>query len=367
MEEIKKDQTKVSEQAEKPQKGKIAQFLKRPLSKKTKIILLILLIVLGGLFAYGIYILPLITPGDYSVGESEKKPEAVCPLTGVYVTQEVADTRPFGIMIENNSVARPQSGLDKADLVYEVVTEGGITRFLAFYECQTADVIGPVRSSRIYYLDWVQELKAFYVHAGGSPDSLVRIQQDGVLDLKHVQNYFWRSSARSSPHNLYTSIEKLRQYAESKKYDLKKSDFVEWKFKDDAKKADRPESASVKIHFSSASYLVEYVYNSNTNDWTRKIAGVLDKDLETGEPIKVKNVVVQFAQITKRADGRVDVGNIGSGDAVIFVDGKASLGTWKKATATSRNKFYDSAGKEIEFSRGSTWVEVVNLGTTVEY
>ncbi len=362
------EETKDSKKTEKPQRGKIAQFFLRPLSKKTKIILLILLIILGGLFAYGIYIFPLVFPGDYSIGEKEEqKLEAVCPLTGVYVTQEAADARPFGIMIENNTAARPQSGLNKADLVYEVVTEGGITRFLAFYECQTADIIGPVRSSRIYYLDWVEELSAFYVHAGGSSDSLVRIQRDGILDLKHAQGYFWRSSARLSPHNLYTSIEKLRQYAESKKYDLKKSDFVEWKFKDEAKFADRPESTSVKIHFSSASYLVEYVYNKNTNDWTRKIAGNADKDLETQNPIKVKNIAVQLVQITKRSDGRVDVGNIGSGDAVIFVDGKVALGTWKKTTATSRNKFYDLAGKEIEFSRGSIWVAVVQLGTTIEY
>ena len=350
-------------------KNKIIGFLLLKLSLRTKKILLVLLIIFGGLFAYGIYKFPFgASEGDFFVEKKEEpKEDTICPLTGILTTQEKADRRPFGIMVENHVSARPQSGLDKADLVYEVVTEGGITRFLAFYQCQDADEIGPVRSSRIYYLDWVAELAAFYAYAGGSPDSLARIYRDGVLGLKHSTRYFWRSRARPSPHNLYTSISKLEQYATNKKYDLKKSDFETWSFKDDPLLSQRPESFNFKINFSSYSYLVEYVYNKKTNDWTRKIAGKFDVDLKTGENIKVKNIIVQFSQIQPRGDSRVDVGTIGTGKALFFIDGKMTEGTWQKAAAAERSKYLDSNNIPVKFSPGPIWIEVVQIGTKIEY
>lgn len=352
------------------EKSKFAQFFLKKLSSRTKKILLVLLIILGGFFALGIYLLPFDSGGD-SVTDQNKEEEVSqldtpCPLTGEYVTEDVARQRPYGVMIENSADARPQSGLDKADLVYEVVTEGGITRFLAFYQCDQADEIGPVRSSRIYYLDWIAELSAFYAHAGGSSDSLARITRDKILDLNHATGYFWRSNSRPAPHNLYTSIAKLKQYATSKKYDLEKSDFSVWNFKDDAEKTARPESFNFKIHFSSASYLVEYVYNKETNDWTRKIAGSVQKDSKTKESIQVKNVVVQYTQITQRGDSRVDVATTGTGEAFIFVDGKKIEGTWRKSSVSDRTKYFDLAGKEVEFSRGPFWIEIVQIGTKVE-
>jgi len=364
----KDDKFQTEEVGEKSKKSKFAQFFLKELSPRTKKILAVFLIIFGGLFAFGIYILPFDTGNNTTLKEKEKpKLDTACPLTGVYVQKPDAQRRPFGVMIENHYAARPQSGLDKADLVYEVVTEGEITRFLAFYQCQKADEIGPVRSSRIYYLDWVAELSAFYAHAGGSPDALAQISRDGALDLQHATGYFWRSSSRPAPHNLYTSINKLEQYASSKKYDLNQVDFTSWDFKDDPTKAKRPAEFNFKIHFSSASYLVEYIYNQATNDWTRKIAGQIQKDAKNGESINVKNIAVEFTQITKRSDGRVNVGTIGSGRALFFIDGKVTEGTWKKDSAGERVIFLDSKGNKIKFSRGSTWVEVVQDGTKVEY
>ena len=349
----------------------------RPFSNRTKIVLAILLLIFGGLFALGIYFFPIDTGGGgvNTSGSGEKpkteaKLDTACPLNGVYTTKEMAERRPIGVMVENSSDARPQSGLNKADLVYEVVTEGGITRFLAFYQCQDASEIGPVRSSRTYYLDWVEELTAFYAHAGGSPDSLARIVRDGILDLNHSQKYFWRTSSRPAPHNLYTSTEKLIKYAQSKKYDLKNSGFATWSFKDDAASADRPEFFKFKINFSSPAYLVEYLYNQETNDWSRKIAGVTDKDAKSGEEIKVKNVIVQFSQIIPRENedkNRVDVGTVGSGQAYYFIVGKVFQGTWQKSSTKARTQYLDSNGMAVKFNRGPIWVEVVQVGSKIEY
>lgn len=369
MEKIKKYNQELKEEKNIKQ-NKFSQFFLKELSSRSKKVFAILLILFGSLFALGIYLLPfdLGNKADETSQKEEEIPRLTtpCPLTGEYVTEEAAKQRPFGIMIENSTDARPQSGLDKADLVYEVVTEGGITRFLAFFQCDQVDEIGPVRSSRIYYLDWVAELSAFYTHAGGSPDSLARISRDNVLDLNHATNYFWRSNNRPAPHNLYTSIAKLIQYAKSKKYNLEKSDFNVWTFKDDIEESQRPESFSAKIHFSSASYLVEYIYNQDANNWTRKIAGSVHQDVKTKEAIQVKNVVVQFTQIIQRSDNRVDVATTGTGDAIFLINGQKTQGTWRKSSVSDRTKYFDSVGKEIEFSRGPIWVEVVQIGTKVE-
>ena len=352
--------------------SKKPNFLLRPFSRTTKIVLLILLIIFGLVFAWAIYVTPIadsFNPFASRKGDQGELPtlNAVCPLNGSAAADDMVGNRPFGVMIENHPDARPQSGLDKADLVYEVVTEGGITRFLAFFGCQNPSQIGPVRSSRIYYLDWVSELKSFYAHAGGSPDSLAAIQQRGIFDLNHATGYFWRSTSRAAPHNLYTSLEKLKSYAQSRHYDLNKADFTLWKFKDDPEKSARPESKSVKINFSSASFLVSYSYNKETNNWSRSMAGKSHLDAATGKQLKVKNIVVQYSQIVARSDGRGDVGNIGSGQALFFIDGIALTGTWKKDSTSARTIYADSNGREIEFSRGPIWIEVVKLGTVINY
>jgi hypothetical protein len=281
----------------------------------------------------------------------------------------MANRRPIGVMIENYPDARPQSGLSNADLVYESVTEGGITRFLAFFQCQNAATIGPVRSARIFFIDWIHELSAFYAHCGGNLNALARIKSDGIMDLDQFANgaYYWRTS-RPAPHNLYTSIDKLRAAASSKKYSLTSDGFTSWIFKDDPKLADRPQTPmNVKVNFSSASYLVQYSYNIATNDWTRKTAGVIDTDAATGQPIKVKNVIVQFASITPGPENSVDIQNIGSGNAIFFIDGQATQGTWTKTTVNDRTQYKDSNGLDIKFDRGLIWVEVVNIGTKIEY
>ena len=320
---------------------------------------------------------------DYSspeVKKTEPEKSVVCPLTGAKTTEENAKRRPIGIMVENAQEARPQSGMDKADLVYEVVAEGGITRFLAFYACTDADEIGPVRSARSYYVDWVAELKAFYAHVGGSPDGLAKVKSDNVLDLDQFNNdkYYWRSSNKQAPHNVFTTTAKLRTAGQSHNWDINAS-YPVWKFQDLSKKTSSenttdkkttPEVAtltSVKIDFSSAPFVVEYIYDSTKNEWTRKIAGSTQLDKITSQPIKVKNLAVMITPITARndKDSRVDVDTTSGGKAMVFVNGKLTQGTWKKSD--NRTKFYDASGSEVVFEAGNTWISVVQEASRVTY
>jgi len=134
-------------------------------------------------------------------------------LDGVGVEDESKVNPPiFAVQVENMVDARPLSGISKANLVYEAISEAGITRLLALYvKDNSVSEIGPVRSARPYYIDWASEYGALYAHSGGSPEALRVVSDYDVLDLNEFSNgkYFWRSKSRYAPHNLYTSVELL--------------------------------------------------------------------------------------------------------------------------------------------------------------
>jgi hypothetical protein len=269
-------------------------------------------------------------------------------------------------MIENHPDARPQSGLSKAEIVYEGVTEGGITRFMAVYACQE-DVpeIGPIRSARGYFLEWVKELSAFYVHAGGSGEGLNLIKTYSILDLNDSAKYFWRDKKRLAPHNLYSSLAELRDYAKSKKYDLE-ADITPLKFKDDSPLAE-PEAKEVTVNFSGITYQVKWIFDPEKDSYRRVLAGGTQKD-KSGDIIYAKNVVIQFVESSQFKEGSntlLEINNIGFGDAWVLLDGRIIKGTWRKESQTARTKFYTSGGQEIEFNRGPIWMEEIEKGKEV--
>lgn len=155
------------------------------------------------------------------------------PLTGIQVTPALAKRPVTDVMIENSIDARPQSGLESAGVVFEAVAEGGITRFSALFQEAEPQLIGPVRSVRPYYMDWVAPFQASVAHVGGSPDGLKKVR-GGMRDLDEFFNpgSYWRSTSRAAPHNVYTSFAKLDALNKSKGY--KTSTFTSWPRKQDA-------------------------------------------------------------------------------------------------------------------------------------
>lgn len=290
-------------------------------------------------------------------------------IDGVYVTADKSNNYPVAVMIENLVASRPPSGLSKANLVYEALVEGGITRFMAIYAGhETIAEIGPVRSARPYYVDWVLEYNAMYAHAGGSPEALGNIGKYNVLDLSQFRNApnYWRDSTRPEPHNLYTSSNRLFFGLRDKKI-TSTPDYTKWLFKDDAQTADRPTiTKTIAIDFSSSSYKVEYTYDATRNDYARNLAGQphLDKD---GSAIRAKNVVIQKMKTTLADEQRLAMTTIGQGEAIIFRDGVAVSGRWEKKDRNSRTLFYDDSGKEIAFDAGTTWIEVVPTDRDIVY
>ncbi len=287
------------------------------------------------------------------------------PLNGIMTTKEIAKQRPLAVMIENHPDSRPQSGLNEADLVYEMITEGGITRFLAFYLTAKPKEIGPIRSARVPFVGFAGEYNACYAHVGGSAEALTLINKNkSFCDLNQFSlgKYFWRDKARYAPHNVYTTVDKLKEAVDFKKYSLV-ADYDKWVFKDDAKEDDRGQAQTVSINFSSASYKVNYDYNKKTNTYLRKHLAAPHKDRVTSEQIKVKTIIVQEV-VSYREGEYILIKNTTSGKATIYLDGKKINGTWKKLSQNQRTKFYDEKGQEMAFNRGPIWIEIATYGVT---
>ena len=286
-----------------------------------------------------------------------------CPLDGVMTTKEHSERRPLGIMIENHPDARPQSGLDKASFIFETPSEGGITRFLAFYVENDADEVGPVRSARTYFIDWADEVRAIYAHAGGSAIALENLKIDKyICNINHDQDHFWRSKERLAPHNLYTTTDKIRSAAESAKCGLK-ANYKGYEFKEDREKSERGSSQIITVNFSSALFQVVYNYDAEKNLYLRSMSGSPHKDKITGGQLSPKNVVVMHAdRVTSVTDGTQQSHAVttGAGKAEVYLDGKEIKGTWKRDSISERTRFYDELGEEVKFNRGQIWVEVVS-------
>lgn len=294
------------------------------------------------------------------------------PINGILLTQaeydEMIARPPVAVMIENLKASRPQSALIKADVVYEALAEGGITRFMAIYWTQSPDKIGPVRSARKYYVDWAAAYDPIYVHIGGAK-STGNTETDAYsaiwsYDIMNVDAYStWRDPYRESPHNAYTSIEKTMEYAATygySEYNMPTS----WKFKSDAPLEERGGTKSVDVKFisgyySNGEYDASWTYDKDSNTYSRYHAGILQTDLETGEAISPKVLIVEYCDFKQTFDSgsRVTLKVIGSGQAKVFMDGKVIEATWSKSTASAMTIYTNtSTGKEIEFDRGQIWV-----------
>lgn len=334
-----------------------------------------------------------------SINPNDPKTEE-CPLNGKMLTKQHKDAwesrRPLGVAIENHVDSRPQSGLSNADIVFEAVAEGGITRFLAMYYCEDAKRIGPVRSARIYFLELLQAFgdHPLYSHVGGAntpgpADALGEIREigwDGYNDMNqfaipfpiYYRDYELLPNV-ATEHTMYSSTEKLWQYAKNKRglsnVDKQGTDwnqgFEPWKFKDD-EPAQPAKTTTISFDFwTPGAYSVKWQYDAASNSYKRFQATSPHIDNNASKQLVTKNVIVAFMKESPANDG-YEGGHLlykttGSGKAIIFMDGKAIEGQWERAKITNMLSFSDASGTEVSFNRGQIFVEVVPQGNDVKY
>ncbi len=340
--------------------------------------------------------------GSNTVEETGPKTEP-CPLNGQFYskTQKAIweGRRPLGIMIENHAGARPQSGISAADVVYEAVAEGGITRTLSIFYCQDASRVGPVRSARIYFVRLLQGYGNYplYAHVGGAntdgpADALGEINDLGWGDYNDLNQFsvpfpnFWRDyellPGVATEHTMYTTTSKLWSYTKAKRnltnvdekdvaWDKK---FTPWKFKDDAAVTERGEVAKVNFGFwtfFADDYAVTWNYDKKTNSYKRENGGKPHLDKNTGKQLGAKSVVVMFIPEFPANDGypggHILYKIVGSGNGLIFQDGQSQKITWSKVNETSMIRFTDATGEEISLVRGPIFVEILPTGNKVTY
>lgn len=286
-------------------------------------------------------------------------------IDGVATSFELANKYPVAVVIDNLfDEAKPQSGIDRANVVYEVLAEGGITRWLAvFASGEEIEKIGPVRSARPYFVSIAQEYNALYAHVGGSPQGLADIDQYNIPDLNQFYDsqYYWRAKERFAPHNVYTNSRFLSLALRDK--DVRETgDYQPWMFKKE--KGNPTASQHITLDFSTFKYKVEYDYDAGANDYIRSQGGVLDVS-EDGVQLRAKNVVVQKVKIGMLDASRLSIDLVGDGEGFVFLDGKTNPIRWERETRSDRTRYHYEDGREVQLNPGTTWIELVPEGRDV--
>lgn len=291
--------------------------------------------------------------------EETKEAKPTYPLTGTEVSEE-NNNRVIGIMIENSVHARPQSGLHQADLVYEVLSEGTITRFLAFFHSEQPKVIGPVRSAREYYILLNNGYNGVYVSAGGSPGAFKMIDNglvDHISGLAYDGRYFKRSSARKAPHNMYTSYEEVVKAAEHANITLQK-DVPALTFYSGADVTVEGDDAKrITINYGSETNTVAYEFDQELSRYKRYNGGQQTADLETDTPVLLDNIfIVEAAHKVIPGDkaGRREINLNSGGRGYLIQSGVVQNVEWENIDGRILPK-----GEGIGFVPGKTWINIV--------
>jgi len=376
------------------------------LSKKKGVLIvsgiaLIMLLALGAFYYFGIYkynpnppenniveisknyieanILSKIFNGIL-LDEPEEPRTEESPINGLLFTksemEELKSRRPVAVMVNNHVQARPQSSLNSADIVYESLVESGITRYMAIFWSQGPSKVGPIRSARQYYLEWLSPYDAVYIRDGCASSEDPRIDACGniylynIKDLSTIGSWRWNDGVRYAPHNEYNSILSAWSNAEDRGWDGFPSNFESWKFKNDKTIDERGDGYKYDVTFhnrlrNSGNYDASWEYDSSTNSYNRRVGSRVDIDQETNTQVTAKVVIIQETDVSASYDeyAHIIVDTIGQGDAVILMDGEEIDGSWKKTNRTDRTTFYDNSGNEIEFNRGRIWISILPKST----
>jgi hypothetical protein len=303
---------------------------------------------------------------------------------GVYLPayQETLATRhPIAVMLDDHWFARPQAGLSQADVVYHAPAESGIPRYMAIFQTQDPELIGPIRSSRKYFVEWAEEWRAMYVHCGGAPNALDYLKTINKVSVWNAdefrwggkEGFMWRVDWRAKPHNVYTSGQSLQQLARKigATAPYTTSPFT---FADEVPLESRPVGGTIKVEYEYNT--ITYRYDRATNTYLRWVTGdvihntsVPQIDPNNGQQIAPSNVIILTQKIYalagehNLAKHRLDVKDIGSGSAMVFNNGQVIPATWSKKSHTDPTYIYYASGplkgKPVPMVRGQIFIQVV--------
>ena len=305
-----------------------------------------------------------------------------CPLTGAPAPGGSIPQRPaFAVKMPNDPTGRPQTGLDKTDIVYEEPVEGGITRLIAIYQCADADRIEPVRSARFVDIDVLQQFgHPIFGHAGGIGPVLDAIKKATfIIDAEYsgtpYQGDYHRDSSRPAPQNLYTSTKEIYTTAGSSAGGPPSPPSPVFTYLTSTATAGVSSTvsstvsggapgATVHVPFSGPAYDVYWRWNAATGVYLRSY-GTAPANLSSGAQISATNIVVEQVSVTpsqyvEDETGTKEnlIGTVGTGTAIVCRQGACVQGTWNRPTLADMTRYLDPAGNQIPLAQGNTWVEL---------
>lgn len=342
--------------------------------KQTRILIIMLIIIIlvtGSVMAYKI----IRNKNNETQEVSENQNEEISKTVEEEKTVQIfkGDDRPIAVMIDNHSEAWPQAALNDTYLVYEIVVEGGETRLMALFKGQNIDKIGPIRSSRHYFLDYAMENDAIYTHFGWSPQAqsdISKFKINNINGITESEETFWRVRDKSSPHNAVSSTEELLKVAKEKGYkttSTKESvlnyvvDDVNLELGQEAQKVTIPFSTLQKVH---------YEYDAENQVYKRYARNKAQTDWNTGDPITTKNIIITFCNNYTLKDsenkGRQGLSNIGTFNGYYITNGKAIKIKCIKEARNLQTKYVDLQGNEIDINDGNTWISICPINANVQ-
>lgn len=333
-------------------------------------ILVVLILVAGGVFGYKIM------QDKQQTTDVSNEPEENNVLVAEVKQKEVqiyqGNDRPIAVMIDNHNQAWPQSGLNKAYMVYEAIAEGGETRLMALFKGVDVKQIGPVRSARHYFLDYAMENDAIYVHFGQSPQAESDMKKYFINDINGIYEdgtTFWRTKKKYAPHNALTSTEKILQSAKNKNYRTTSDKKSVLQYTTDEVKLENGESAvSITIPHSDLQ-TVKYEYDEENGVYKRYARKKAQTEWETGETLTAKNIIVTLCDNYTLADtenkGRQGLKNIGTFDGYYLTNGRAIKIKCVKSDRGEQTVYQDLEGNEIKVNDGNTWVNICPINAKI--
>ena len=317
---------------------------------------------------------------DGENGEDDSvQTDKINPLTGLAVDNDISQKRPYVVMINNIKVATPQSGISKADIIFETLAEGGLTRLMAVYQdIENIGIVGSVRSARPYFIDIAMGLDAIFVHAGGSDDAYITIKDRDVDNIDGVhgsgETFFrdqWRQKNMGYEHSLMLDTSLLDAYCQE--HDLRtehNSGFeVGMNFADDPALPAASQANNIDVTFSGAKS-TQFAFQSDSGEYIVSQYGSNMKDSVDGSSVSVRNLLVLKAPVSPipgDTEGRVQETLVGSGKGYFFYNGQMTEITWSKESYSSPFKYSYSDGSQIEFGRGKTYICIIpDTGDNIE-
>lgn len=283
--------------------------------------------------------------------------------------------RSIAVMIDNQSGARPQASLNEAYMVYDIIVEGGLSRMMAIFKGKDLEKVGPVRSSRHYFLDYALENDSIYVHYGWSPQAesdISKLNIDNINGLT-ASSTFWRVKDKKSPHNAVTSTEKILETAKSFGYRTMSTEesVLNYTAQEVNLEGENAITATnIAIPYSNY-YRAGFVYDETTKRYTRYEDRKEQVDWDSGEKLTTKNIIITFAKNTTLNDGsdkgRQELHNIGELEGYYITNGKAIKITCSKSSRRVQTIYKDLEGNEINVNDGNTYVQICPIDTKVTF